>query len=652
MPNIRSWDASRSAAIRIVYILSPLIFCVTFVLFAGKDLNYDALNYHAYLPFSLLEGRLSQDFYPAGPQSYLNPIGYIFFYFLISIFDSSLWVAIFLAASHSSIIYILYFLSKKLVQEVIGEQSQKTELLSIASVLVGCSTMMLMQEIGSSFIDIYTSALNLLALYFIISIRDEKDAKLAGLAGAAVGLSVAFKSISVIYAFPLFFAFLLKIRHLHRNIWLVLLFCTISLVVYAIINGFWLWRVYEYTGNPIFPLFNDVFCSDYYFCQSISQVRFQKESFLDYLYWPVLMAMPVTWYYSELIAPDIRFLALILAILGLLVKAKRIGIGFKHKTSVGLVVAFYIPSFILWILILGNGRYAIDLFLLVGPLLTLALFQLANKRVFLYLIAMILGFQVITISVVGQYRWAPVRFSGEWFDFSVPEELKADPYLYVSIDGQSASFLALKVHPDSTFINISGQLTLPFGPALQSRFNSMLSNSGSGIKVLTRAYIGEMEDWIDPWVERINTSVERVGLKVSDISSCKLISAITLEDVRGNKIDREGYVVCSAVRDETISENFYREVVVYDRIFDELVEICGDWFNPKHAVTERDGKDWTRRYAGTDLRVSVDKYGVIWVRFSNRILPWSIGNIKTWENDKKSGNICSYKFPKIYQEVF
>lgn len=645
-----SWNGLVGRLARIAYALSPVIFCVVYALFAGKDLNYDALNYHAYLPFSLLEGRVGQDFYAAGPQSYLNPVGYLFFYFLISVFDSSMWVAVFLAASHSLIIYVLYFLSKKLFAESIDDQSIRVELLSALSVVIGCCTLMLMQEIGSSFIDIYTASLNLLALYFIISIRNEKDLKLAGAAGAALGISVALKSISVVYAFPLFISLLVRVGVSSRTIRLILIFCGVSLVFYAAVAGFWLLKVYQYTGNPIFPLFNDFFCSDYYFCQSISQVRFQKQSFVEYLYWPFIVALPVTWYYSELIAPDVRFLVLAIAICCLFFKKGR-GF-FKSKTSIGQVALFYILSFVFWIVLLGNGRYAIDLFVLVGPLLVLALFSLLNRRMFGWAVVLVIGFQVLVTFAVGVYRWAPIGFGDEWFDFSVPEELKAEPYLYVSIDGQSASFLALKVHPDSAFINISGQLTLPFNDALQYRFESMLSKNDAGIKIITRAYVGEMREWIESWVERINRSVERVGLKVADSGSCRLISAKTMSDVRGEKIERERYVVCSAVYDKQLSEDFQMDVVLYDRVFDELSEICKDWFNPKYAVTERDGKDWMRRYAGTDLRVSVDKHGVIWVRFSNRILPWSVGNIKTWDMDKKVKDICLYRFPKIYQEAF
>ena len=39
----------------------PAIVCAAWALRAGKDLNWDLLNYHYYLPFQLLAGRIEQE---------------------------------------------------------------------------------------------------------------------------------------------------------------------------------------------------------------------------------------------------------------------------------------------------------------------------------------------------------------------------------------------------------------------------------------------------------------------------------------------------------------------------------------------------------------------------------------------------------------
>src|SRR5205085_11458735 len=55
----------------------PAVICALWAVHAGKEVNWDQLNYHYYLPFELVAGRLSQDFFAASAQSYLNPVGYL-----------------------------------------------------------------------------------------------------------------------------------------------------------------------------------------------------------------------------------------------------------------------------------------------------------------------------------------------------------------------------------------------------------------------------------------------------------------------------------------------------------------------------------------------------------------------------------------------
>ncbi len=62
----------------------PAIVCAAWALRAGKDLNWDLLNYHYYAPYQLLAGRLEQDFFAASAQSYLNPLGYLPFYLMVA----------------------------------------------------------------------------------------------------------------------------------------------------------------------------------------------------------------------------------------------------------------------------------------------------------------------------------------------------------------------------------------------------------------------------------------------------------------------------------------------------------------------------------------------------------------------------------------
>ena len=80
----------------------PAILCGAWTVFAGKDLNWDLLHYHYYIAHSLLSGRFAQDYFAAGTESYLNPIGYVPFYLMVSAGWHSVLVSVLLAALHGA----------------------------------------------------------------------------------------------------------------------------------------------------------------------------------------------------------------------------------------------------------------------------------------------------------------------------------------------------------------------------------------------------------------------------------------------------------------------------------------------------------------------------------------------------------------------
>src|ERR1700694_1917799 len=103
------------AALFLVFSI-PAALCAGWTIFAGKDVNWDLLNYHYYAPFALLAARLEQDFFAASAQSYLNPVGYLPFYLMVSAGWHSVAVSMALAAAHSLCIGVFSLLSWKLLR--------------------------------------------------------------------------------------------------------------------------------------------------------------------------------------------------------------------------------------------------------------------------------------------------------------------------------------------------------------------------------------------------------------------------------------------------------------------------------------------------------------------------------------------------------
>src|SRR5688572_20800435 len=99
----QSGHQGSSASTRVDLVIVALLVAATIIWSAisGKDLNWDQLNYHFYVAHSLLEGRLEQDFIAANGQSFLNPVAYIPFYWMVKLNWPSLLIGSVLAAFHA-----------------------------------------------------------------------------------------------------------------------------------------------------------------------------------------------------------------------------------------------------------------------------------------------------------------------------------------------------------------------------------------------------------------------------------------------------------------------------------------------------------------------------------------------------------------------
>src|SRR5688572_33303882 len=126
----------------------PAALCAAWTVFAGKDLNWDLLNYHYYLPFELLAGRLQQDFFAASAQSYLNPVGYLPFYLMVSSGWHSVLASSLLAALHALSLTFLYFIARRLFVHL---PPREQTLFACLGTALGAATWVFWPTVGSSF---------------------------------------------------------------------------------------------------------------------------------------------------------------------------------------------------------------------------------------------------------------------------------------------------------------------------------------------------------------------------------------------------------------------------------------------------------------------------------------------------------------------
>ena len=141
----------------------------------------------------------------------------------------------------------------------------------------------------------------------------------------------------------------------------------------------------------------------------------------------------------------------------------------------------------------------------------------------------------------------PTPWKAKWFDVDVPALLQQKNFLYLSLDAQSAAFLAPFLNSDSSFVNLVGQSSLALDRPGGERLRSLLDRHRPDIRtlILIRAQTetGEPHPVIFPVQDSM---LERVGLR-SDPNECLVI---VMRDVvvrrvlipSGSELPKAGFV--------------------------------------------------------------------------------------------------------------
>ena len=192
---MRGYGAARNAGSRVSRATGLALFCIAaalcivWTLAAGKDVNWDQLNYHYYLPYEWLGGRLAQDYFAASGQSYLNPVGYLPFYLMVSAGWHSVVVSAVLAAVHSLNLVLLYLIAWRLFAE---HPARERHVLCALAVALGASSAIFWATVGSSFIDPLLCVPMLAGLLLLLEPDPSRATRRALAAGLLFGAAAAY----------------------------------------------------------------------------------------------------------------------------------------------------------------------------------------------------------------------------------------------------------------------------------------------------------------------------------------------------------------------------------------------------------------------------------------------------------------------------
>ena len=572
----------------------PAALLAAWTLYAGKDLNWDLLHYHAYLPYALFGGRLSLDYFAAGPQSYLNPLGYVPFYLALASGLHSVAIAILFAALHALNVTFLYLIGRAL-----GAQP----LAAALGAALGAASTVFLATVGTSFLDPLLTVPMLAAVLVLL-----RTPARGGWAGLLFGIAAALKYSNAFFAL----AALVLIRD-KRTFVAYVLGGAAAVLVFAVP---WMVVLYREFGNPVFPHLNSVFRSPDFPAISLGAERFAPRDLAEALTFPFRLASPEFMTYAEIAAPDIRFSVLLAALLVLALAAAR-----RRNLPDIRFVAFVLIAMTAWIATSGNARYGMLVILLVGPCLARAFELIGGDRVVRIALPVVLVAQVAAMAMNSHTRWFIAEsWTRGWFPFVVPERAQREPVLYLTMEAQTMSVVALHLHPRSSFVNLRGQHSVAPG---WKRVQRLLALHGGKARALGRGLRLQPDGLPRPEViEAYDSTMLRFGFRL-DTSDCY---AIGWEGERGRVLSLAS---CALVPGERDPRDIAAEARM-SQVFDRIERECPQLFRGHTAVTEPLGEEWSRTYAGLEARLQTHGGRVALVPFF-RPAHYDLGLLAEWE---------------------
>jgi len=400
--------------------LAPLVFAVIGVAL-GKKTGWDLHNYHWYNPFAWLTNRLDVDVGVGHHATYYNPLADVPLYLLGSSLPS--WtVGLFLGGVTGIVVALLGAIAYQTLQ--LRSDAQRL-LAATAMALLGASGAGAWQEIGDPANDI-PAAIGIFAALWLLLARSERlsvfdsfAVRTVVIAGALCGMSVGLKLTTAPFAVGLVGAMLCIDGAFKVRLARTAAFGAAALCGMLICAGFWLWRMWEFSGNPLFPYFNDLFKSPLILTENYRDLNFRPQGIGEYLLFPFLFSAD-SHHVSESAFRDLRIAAVyvLLPLVTIFMAGKKVRADLIEPSKAKLLFVFATLAYFAWVSVFGIYRYLIPLEML-APLLiacAIALFPLARTmRLVGFVVAMTSLQLAVQVDLSDRQSW-----NGPYVQVDVP----------------------------------------------------------------------------------------------------------------------------------------------------------------------------------------------------------------------------------------
>jgi len=361
-PSASARPFDRAATVRAAewaYLASVVLGWAIFVISRGEDRAWDFRNYHWYIPYAFLHGRMAIDVAVAHQATFYNPFLDIPFYWLATHTHS--WIALgVLGALQGANVVPLYLIVRSVL--LIEQRVLASVILSLLC-MTGSLTLYLA---GTTYYDNVMSVFVLSGLAIVIVNRDRlrvgslwASALIAFAAGVLVGSAMGLKLPEAPFAVGFAAALAVLPGDAKHRATRLLGGGLGGVIGVALFAGYWFVKMAHLTGNPLFPYFNQFFHSPLALTASYRDVRFIPTHLKTELLFPLLFS--IDWGVADdLPFHDIRVglaYVLVIASLAMAVFVARPRQRIVAADAACALIAFVAVSYIAWLKIFGIYRY-------------------------------------------------------------------------------------------------------------------------------------------------------------------------------------------------------------------------------------------------------------------------------------------------------
>ncbi|MBV9549547.1 MAG: hypothetical protein JO256_07730 [Alphaproteobacteria bacterium] len=453
------------------FLICTVLFWAAFVVVLGKDTSWDFRNYHWYGPYALFNHRLAMDVAVAHQASWYNPYLDVPFYWLATHLPS--WVALAsLGAIQGANVVPLYLMARHSLRV------PDIRLWAGSLAILGQAGALTLTEFGTTYYDNVMSVLVFTGLAILVIRRESlghgplgKAALLSLLAGFITGCAMGLKLPEMPFCVG-FAAALLALGGSAKQIAVRLLAGGIGGVIGAVIFAApWMLHVYQLTGNPLFPYWNDYWHSPLALNASYRDLRFVPiwRPWWQQLFFPVLFS--IDWHVADDLGfQDIRVLIAYFAIIAaaLVWAARRRNRDPLADPEAALpLLAFAAASYFVWFRLFAIYRYIVALEMLAPLLIVVAVGLLPGTRRTRLLSLGVLCFAILVTARSDFLEHAPL--DDPYIQVALPPIADPAHTMAVMTGDAPMGFIATQLPPAIPVLRIDGWMVQPRDGSLLTR---------------------------------------------------------------------------------------------------------------------------------------------------------------------------------------